>query len=263
MNPTLNSKWFFIPILFIFLISLISCEETVIPVDDEFQNIDEAIASSDQVMSINSNLTDLDNSTNQLLNNLISGFFNKGNEALANGTGPDITISGESFPITITIDYGEGFSPRDGVVFKGLIQIVSTDYYQSPESTHTMTFDSFSINDMMLEGTRTTTNLGKEEGENYNRFNVVFEQGRITGEEIPVVEFQKELFRAQINETQWSLDMESTWWSESGTTELSSFESFVFDKTTPGIIAGIMQITFNESWTFYWNFETKSMSLNP
>lgn len=73
---------------------------------------------------------------------------------------PDSTI----FPKVITIDYGEGCPIEiNGETFtrKGKIIITITDRCFMPDAERTVEFVDFYINEMKIEGTRTTVNKGE------------------------------------------------------------------------------------------------------
>lgn len=71
------------------------------------------------------------------------------------------------FPKVITIDFGEeGCTVVINdveVTRKGIIQITVTGRYFEEGSTRTVTLIDYYVNDMKIEGTRTVTNLGRDE----------------------------------------------------------------------------------------------------
>ena len=62
---------------------------------------------------------------------------------------------------TLLVDFGTGCTGHDGRVRKGKIQIIYTGKYWVSGSVRTQTFDGYSVNDNLVEGTRTITNNGK------------------------------------------------------------------------------------------------------
>lgn len=230
-----------------FLILIItSCEETDLP-GDETQSSEVSM----EVLSMDNLLNILDTFSETALEN--SQF--KGD------LGYEISVSGTSFPMTTTIDFGEGYSPYENVIFKGIIQIVSSDYFYMPESIQTMTFDNFLMNEALLEGTRTMTNQGYTEDSQYPTYRIVFEQGKITKSDDSPLEFTKEYNRTRIDEASWRLNTDSQWAKDEVSLKLSSQEPLFFNKVKQEVIMGVMKITFNDSLIMYWDFETKEFSL--
>ncbi|HAA10671.1 MAG TPA: hypothetical protein DCE41_02835 [Cytophagales bacterium] len=72
-----------------------------------------------------------------------------------------VTKSGEEFPKTITIDFGEGCEGPHGHTKSGQIVVTISDAMSNVGATRTVTFENFSINDKAVVGTRVTTNQGQ------------------------------------------------------------------------------------------------------
>lgn len=72
-----------------------------------------------------------------------------------------VTVSGESFPKTITIDFGDGCETKRGRLKKGKVIIVQSDKMLTVGSTRTITFDGFSVHGAAIEGERTVVNIGE------------------------------------------------------------------------------------------------------
>ncbi len=81
--------------------------------------------------------------------------------------------------MTITIDYGDGCTDPRGRFRSGMILISYTDHRYVPGATRVVTFDNFVIDSVMVEGTRTITNVS-EDSEGAIVFNVTLEGGRLT-----------------------------------------------------------------------------------
>lgn len=97
-------------------------------------------------------------------------------------TDPSIAIEPfdlETFPKTITVDFGSGIVCKDGVTRKGVITIVSTGWYREIGSTHTTTFDNYYHDVYKVEGTRVVENLGTNE-DGHLEFYTTVENGVIT-----------------------------------------------------------------------------------
>ena len=91
-----------------------------------------------------------------------------------------VTIAPETigvFPKTVTIDFGDGCTGRDGHVRKGKIITVYTGPMYVAGSKATTTLDGFYFDSLHVEGTHTLTNNSTAEG---HVFNAVIQDGKIT-----------------------------------------------------------------------------------
>jgi hypothetical protein len=86
---------------------------------------------------------------------------------------PTVTIDypeGTPFPRVVTIDFGtEGCVGRNDAVRKGIIIVKVTAFFLETGSKRIVTFDKFSVNNYLVEGTKTVTNMGKNEAGNWVR----------------------------------------------------------------------------------------------
>lgn len=73
-----------------------------------------------------------------------------------------VSVSGETYPKTITIDYGNGCTQGD-ITKGGVITIVLTDDMMNAGAVRTVTFQNYQINNTSIEGSRTLTNTGTDE----------------------------------------------------------------------------------------------------
>jgi hypothetical protein len=79
-----------------------------------------------------------------------------------NGTCPTITYSATrgTFPQTITIDFGSSCTDRNGRIRKGKIIINFSDTLSKLNATKSVMYNSYSIDSIKIEGTRTWKNTG-------------------------------------------------------------------------------------------------------
>lgn len=98
---------------------------------------------------------------------------------LASRLGPctEITVSGETFPKTVVINYGEGCLCRDGKFRKGAIVLHFTGPLRRSGSVLTITFRNYYVNRAHIEGTKMIKNLSTEGA---YKFSVSIENGKIT-----------------------------------------------------------------------------------
>jgi len=70
------------------------------------------------------------------------------------GQCPDVTIDSTEagYPITITLNYGDGVELNSGRVLSGIIEIVVTAPPKTDGSTKTVTYENFSVDSISVEG---------------------------------------------------------------------------------------------------------------
>ena len=125
-----------------------------------------------------------------------------------------------------------------------------------------MTFEEFHINERLLEGSSTTTNQGYAEGSQYATYGVIFENGRLSGGDQPVVEFSKESNRTRLDDLEWAINMSSQWETDQMSLQLSSQERLIFNKADQRITEGLIEITISGALTLYWDFEAEKFSFS-
>jgi len=89
----------------------------------------------------------------------------------------EITVSSDSFPKTVVINYGEGCLCRDGKFRKGAVVLHFTAPLRRPGSILTITFRGYYVNRAHIEGTKTITNLSAAGALKYS---VNIKEGKIT-----------------------------------------------------------------------------------
>lgn len=89
------------------------------------------------------------------------------------------TVTHDPDTHTITIDFGEGCEGPNGVVRAGKIIITYNGKRFEVGSYWVITFERFKINDRLIEGTRTVTNVS-ESATSAPRFHIVLEGGKVT-----------------------------------------------------------------------------------
>ena len=130
-----------IPIIALFFIS---CE------DDLTKTVDSATAieALTEYATINKVFQDVGNNSGDGV--LSAENTTTGKMSGTKNNGPIITIAPfdlTTFPKEITIDYGTGILCEDGITRKGIITVVSTNWYGVEGSEHTTTFNNFYHND--------------------------------------------------------------------------------------------------------------------
>jgi hypothetical protein len=89
----------------------------------------------------------------------------------------EITVSSDTFPKTVVINYGEGCLCRDGKFRKGAVVLHFTGPLRRSGSILTVTFRNYYVNRAHIEGIKTITNLSAAGAIKYS---VKIEEGRIT-----------------------------------------------------------------------------------
>ena len=86
------------------------------------------------------------------------------------GSCADITVSpnDNTYPKTVTLDFGNGCIGLDGKFRKGKIVIHFTDKLRKPGSVVTITLVDFKLNRAKIEGTKVITNLSANGNINFN-----------------------------------------------------------------------------------------------
>lgn len=107
-------------------------------------------------------------------------------EATATGdsrtTSGTVTIVGEGFPKTITIDFGTEGQTVNGITRKGKIIGVLTNYWWIAGAQLTVTTQDFSLNDVKITGTKVFTSKGYNETTNSYSYTVKVDRAKINSE---------------------------------------------------------------------------------
>lgn len=161
----------------IFAIFLVSCQIDELKTQLEPINAVEVLK---EYTTINKIFQDIGNNSGDAVLNAQSS--NTGKIVKSSTVGPIITVvplDFTTFPKTITIDYQNGILCQDGITRKGIVTIVSTNWYGVENSEHTTTFNNFYHNDFKVEGTHVVKNLGKNLDDNLV-YSVTINNGKIT-----------------------------------------------------------------------------------
>lgn len=78
-----------------------------------------------------------------------------------------VTVVGDDFPKTITVDYSEGCVGRMGLAKKGTLTIEMTDTILNEGAIYTVTFTNMTIGNREVEKTIIFENLGQPDGEHW------------------------------------------------------------------------------------------------
>jgi len=174
----INLKLFrFVMIMFLGLIIIAACEKT----DDQIKSGDITIVDDDVSASL---LYDQAfNEVDMALEQLEFIWANPSIKKSVQDTCPIIYVDHNDstyWPKTVTIDFGtDGCEGPWGTIRKGKIIIHITGRYLREGSVRTVTLVDFSVNGFQVEGTRTTTNEGRNDDE-FLVFSIVLEDGKVT-----------------------------------------------------------------------------------
>ncbi len=116
-----------------------------------------------------------------LVNDEMNDAENGGNKSINDGC-PTITVTNEGTYISgITIDFGDSYcTPTNSTdQYKGRLIVTATGKYKDSLTVITTTLENFYVNDFHVEGTKTVTNLGRD-NESYINYSVVVENGKLT-----------------------------------------------------------------------------------
>ncbi len=92
------------------------------------------------------------------------------------------TITHDEEAKSLTIDYGDGCEGPGGRIRAGVIQITYSDHRLIPGAFRTATFQDFSIDGVLIEGTRTVENISASI-EDDPKFSITLAGGKMTFED--------------------------------------------------------------------------------
>lgn len=92
------------------------------------------------------------------------------------------TITHDEEAKTVTIDYGDGCEGPGGRIRAGIIRIAYSDHRLVPGAFRTTTFDGFSLDGVLIEGTRTIENISESMDSNPT-FSITLTGGKMTFED--------------------------------------------------------------------------------
>ncbi len=92
------------------------------------------------------------------------------------------TITHDEVAKTVTIDYGDGCEGPGGRTRAGVIRISYSDHRLVPGAFRTATFDGFSVDGVLIEGTRTVENIS-ESLDDDPVFSITLTGGKLTFED--------------------------------------------------------------------------------
>jgi hypothetical protein len=166
-------KKIIVPILALFFMS---CQEDELKPDVSSAQAIEALT---EYISVNKVFQDVGNNSGDAVLSAETSTIGRSAETK---NGPIVTVEPmdfTTFPKTTTIDYQSGVLCEDGITRKGIVTIVSTDWYGQEDSEHTTTFNNYYHEDFKVEGTHYVKNLGLNENDNLE-YSVIIENGKIT-----------------------------------------------------------------------------------
>ncbi len=73
-----------------------------------------------------------------------------------------ISPSDNTFPKTITIDFGEGCESITGIIRSGSMTITLSDTIRNMEAEYSVVFENYTVNDYAVSGTKSVVNSGTE-----------------------------------------------------------------------------------------------------
>ncbi|MEL6923094.1 MAG: hypothetical protein AAFO94_03530, partial [Bacteroidota bacterium] len=103
-----------------------------------------------------------------------------------------MTTSGERpdiFPVTLTMDYGDGCTTDRGREISGKMMITFTDRLRKEGASRTITFEDFMVNGHKITGTKTISNNGVNNDGHFS-YTITLRNGSVTTPEGKVIEHQ-------------------------------------------------------------------------
>ena len=167
---------------------------------------------------------------------------------------PTVTVDPDwqTFPRTITIDFGDGCVGPNGRIRKGKIMVDVTDNILNPQASRTATLDDFYIDDVKIEGSRTWTNQGYDTDGNITLLRTV-RNGKITYPNGETAEWGSEVLLTQTAGGNTPLNFFDNVFEMTGTAggvnrngrayEVIIEAPLVLDKICPWLVSGIFTLT--------------------
>lgn len=175
-----------------------------------------------------------------------------------------------TFPKTITIDYGTGVLCKDGITRKGIVTIVSTNWYGVDGSGHTATFDNYYHENFKVEGTHVVKNLGLNDNEDLE-YSVVIEDGKVIAPTGATVYYTENTTRTWIEgsdtpfniwDDEYLLDGNQSGVSANGVEySLTVDESLHFILLPRGIESGILDVDIADINDVKINYTNKTITI--
>jgi hypothetical protein len=158
-----------------------------------------------------------------------------GTKSLKELEGPIITVANKDGFLdttwSITIDYGTGIVGRFGWERKGKIIIDVKGRYKQTNSTRTMTFEDFYINNNKVEGTHKVTTTGYDATKDAYIFNVEVTGAKVTTAENKVITWESNRTRTWLSGHDTPFNILDDVYEISGTANGVNSEGKAFAKT--------------------------------
>jgi hypothetical protein len=197
-------KKFIIPIVaFIFM----SCQEDDLKLKNEAIDPTETIEALNEYVLVNKIFQDIGNNNGDAVLNAEKSSntqrsFQSKNEPIITVEPFDLI----TFPKTITVDFKDGILCKDAITRKGIVTIISTNWYGQEGSEHTATFSNYFHEDYKVEGTHSVKNLGRND-DNQLKYSVTIENGKITTKEGEIISYKENSFRTWIEGSESPLNI--------------------------------------------------------
>lgn len=168
----------------------------------------------------------------------------------------EITVSSDSFPKTVVINYGEGCLCRDGKFRKGAIVLHFSGPLRRAGSVLTITLRDYFVNRIHIEGTKTITNL---HADGAYKFSVSIENGKVTWpngrgfsyEGTKVVTQVSGMDTRTILDDIYQIEKRNKTIYANGVTVVKNTETPLIKKITcPWLVQGILKIKINNRVLF-------------
>lgn len=173
-----------------------SCE-TANKIEDEVTAKTNALEALQEYSTVAKQFQDASNSCDD---GVISAENNGSSTQLKAGSSePVITVvpkGNETWPVIITVNFGDGIEGRDGITRKGKLIIESTNWYRVAHSVHATSFENYYQNNNKIEGTHIATNLGLVDG--FLNYDVEVKNGKLTTPEGKVILYTQQTTRTWI-----------------------------------------------------------------
>ncbi|WP_282122226.1 hypothetical protein [Algibacter mikhailovii] len=252
----------------ILLLLFISCEQNDLK---QVTEPTETIEALNEYALINKIFQDIGNTTGDAILNAEESTNTKKSTQSKNE--PHITVEPfdlTTFPKTITVDFLDGTLCKDGITRKGIVTIVSNNWYGQEGSEHTTTFENYYHETYKVEGTHKVKNLGYSDG-SHLKYSVTIEDGKITTDVGESITYREQSYRTWIAGSESPLNIWDDQYLLEGTQNgmnsrgleyaLSITDPLHFVLLPRGIESGILKIDIGEIKDIELNYTSSTITI--
>jgi hypothetical protein len=163
---------FFTMLLLAFTFAFTACNKDD---TDENTTTDENVLTSEDLTAAEDLLLDLEDEVDEIIENQLTGDVEIRNECPVKTVSP----AGNTFPKTITLDYGTGCTARNGRLKSGKVIITQNATPTQTGATRTITLENYYVDSAKVEGTTTLVNNGNASRSRQSNVKITYPNGEV------------------------------------------------------------------------------------